>query len=81
MGDKECDFVIQTETGFKELIQVCWDMKDKETRDRELGGIREAAAVTGCQNMTIVTREQEETVQDEQGTIHIVPAWKWFLQK
>jgi hypothetical protein len=81
MGDKECDFVIQTGTGVKELIQVCWDMKDKETRDRELGGIREAAAVTGCQKMTIVTYEQEETVQDEQGTIRIVPAWKWFLQK
>ena len=31
--------------------------------------------------MTIVTHEQEETVQDEQGTIRIVPAWKWFLQK
>jgi len=81
MGDKECDFVIQTGTGVKELIQVCWDMKDKKTRNRELGGIREAAAVTGCQNMTIVTYEQEETIQDEQGTIRIVPAWKWFLQE
>ena len=81
MGDKECDFVIQTGAGIKELIQVCWDMKDKETRGRELDGIREAAVVTGCQKMTIVTHEQEETIKDEQGTIHIVPAWKWFLQK
>jgi predicted AAA+ superfamily ATPase len=47
MGDKECDFVIQTGAGVRELIQVCWDMKDKETRDRELDGIREAATVTG----------------------------------
>ena len=81
MGDKECDFVIQTGAGIKELIQVCWDIKDKETRDRELGGIREAAAVTGCHNMTIVTHEQEETVWDEHGSIRIVPAWRWFLQK
>lgn len=78
LGDKECDFVIQTDTAVKELVQVCWDMKDKVTRDRELDGIREAAAATGCHQMTIVTRDQEEIVQDKDGTIRIVPAWKWF---
>ena len=81
LGGKECDFVIQADTAVKELIQVCWDMKDKVTRERELDGIREAASLTGCQNMTIVTREQEEDVEDKAGTIHIVPAWKWFLEK
>ena len=38
-------------------------MEDKETRERELDGIREAASFTGCNNMTIVTREQEETIR------------------
>ena len=78
LGDKECDFVIQTDTAVKELIQVCWDMKEKETRNRELDGIREAAAATGCSQMTIVTRDQEEEIQDAAGTIHVVPVWKWF---
>ena len=81
LGDKECDFVIQTETAVRELIQACWDMKDKETRERELSGIREAASLTHCHKMTIVTRDQEEEVEDPLGTIHIVPAWKWFLGK
>lgn len=79
LGDKECDFVIQTETAVNQLIQVCWDMKDKDTRERELNGIREAAALTGCRDLTIVTRDSEEDVQDALGIIHIVPAWKWFL--
>lgn len=79
-GEKECDFVIQTATGVEELIQVCWKMNDKETRERELDGIREAASLTLCDEMTIVTYEQEEDVQDELGVIHIVPAWKWFLK-
>lgn len=79
LGDKECDFVIQTETAVKQLIQVCWDMKDKETRGREVEGIREAAALTHCADMTIVTRDQEEEIDDSCGIIHIVPAWKWFL--
>ena len=80
LGDKECDFVIRTETAVRELIQVCWDMRDKETRERELNGIREAASLTHCPNMTIVTRDQEEDVEDPLGTIRIVPAWKWFLK-
>ena len=78
-GDKECDFVIQTDTAVKQLIQVCWDMKEKNTLNRELDGIREAAAVTGCHQMTIITHDQEEIVQDKSGTIIILPAWKWFL--
>ena len=81
LGDKECDFVIQTETAVRELIQVCWDMNDKETRERELNGIREAASLTHCPKMTIVTHDQEEDIKDPRGTIHIVPAWKWFLSK
>jgi predicted AAA+ superfamily ATPase len=79
LGDKECDFVVQSDTTVKELIQVCWDMKEKETRDREINGIREAASFTGCKKMTIVTHEEEEIIQDTLGTINIVPAWKWFL--
>jgi len=79
MGEKECDFVLQTGIGVTELIQVCWDMKDKDTRDRELEGIREAATVTGCLKRTIVTHAQEEIVHDDLGTIRILPAWKWFL--
>ena len=81
LGDKECDFVIQADTAVKELVQVCWDMKDKITRERELDGIRKAASVTKCHQMTIVTREEEEDIQDKLGTIHIVPAWKWFLKR
>ena len=81
LGNKECDFVIQTETAVKQLVQVCWDMNDSQTRSRELDGIREAAALTHCDNMTIVTRNQEEDIEDPVGTIHIVPAWKWFLKR
>ena len=77
-GEKKCDFVLQSATGVKELIQVCWEMNDNETHERELGGIREAASLTGCNRRTIITHEHEEDIQDERGIIHVVPAWKWF---
>ena len=81
LGDKECDLVIQSETAVKQLIQVCWDIKDKDTRERELGGIYEAADLTGCKDLIIVTRDSEEEVQDARGIIHIVPAWQWFHER
>ena len=80
LGSKECDFVIQTETSVKQLVQVCWDMNDIQTRSRELDGICEAAMLTHCDNMTIVTRNQEEDIVVSGGVVHVVPAWKWFLQ-
>ena len=81
LGSKECDFVIQTETAVKQLVQVCWDLNDVQTRSRELDGIREAASLTHCDNLTIVTRNHEEDIEDPVGVIHIVPAWKWFLER
>ena len=47
MGNRECDFVVQNDTDVRHLVQVCWDMNDVKTRERELAGITEAAAETG----------------------------------
>lgn len=64
---------------FRKNFQKTFLNLRKETRERELDGIREAASLTGCNKMTIVTLEQEEEVYDDLGIIHIVPAWRWFL--
>jgi len=70
------------EGGYPEVVlESSRAMKDNKTRNRELDGIREAASLTHCPNLTIVTRDQEEDVEDPRGTIHIVPAWKWFLRQ
>lgn len=81
-GKGECDFVVQRGTEIEKLIQVTWSMKDDETRRREINGLKEASDVTGCRNLYIVTAdESEEIVVDEGRTIHVVPAWRWLLDK
>lgn len=81
-GKGECDFVVQHGTEIEKLIQVTWSMKDDETRRREINGLKEASDVTGCRNLYIVTAdESEEIVVDEGRTIHVVPAWRWLLDK
>ena len=78
-GNKECDFVIQQADDIKQLIQVTWTMDDKETREREINGILEASRATDCDNMLIITHNEEETITIEDKTIAVIPAWKWML--
>lgn len=81
LKEKECDFVLQHEDIVLLLIQVCWQIEDNETREREIAGLLEAHKVTHCDNLSIITHQQEETIQQDGLTIHVVPAWKWMLAK
>ena len=80
MNERECDFVLQHEDQVLQLIQVCWQMDDAETRDRPIRGLLEARKVTPCDNLTIVARHQEETIERDGLTINVMPAWKWMLK-
>lgn len=61
-GQKECDFVVQRQDAVAELIQVCWEL-DSSNEERELGGLLEASARTGCKNCTVITFDQQETIE------------------
>ena len=75
----ECDFVIMRGDSAVALIQVTWDMGDNDTRKREIKGILEAARATGCDSLTIITRDEQGTVRADNRTINITPAWQWLL--
>lgn len=76
----ECDFVIQRNECVEELLQVCWDMDDDDTRQREIDGIKEAAKGTKCTKLTIVTRDQQETIEEDGYTIQVVGIEDWLLR-
>ena len=79
-GKGECDFVVQSGMEIKRLIQVTWDMRDEETRRREIKGLVEAAAATGCDNLFIITSDSNEEIKLDNGmVIHVLPAWRWLL--
>ena len=78
---KECDFVVQQNERIVDLIQVTWDMRDKETRKRELEGILEASLVTRCDSLIILTNDEEGEITEKGKTIKVLPVWKWLLLK
>ncbi len=79
-GRGECDFVLQSGLDVTHLIQVTWTLDDADTRQREINGLLEASAATGCDNLLIITADAAEEFMTESGkTIRVVPAWKWIL--
>lgn len=78
---RECDFVVQREEHVEELIQVTWDIEDEDTRKREIDGIKEAAKGTNCNKLTIVTREQKETIEEDGFRIEVVGVEEWLTRE
>ena len=81
-GKGECDFVVQRGVDIDSLIQVTWNIDDADTRRREIEGLLEASAATGCDNLYIITADHNEEINLADGrTIHVQPAWRWLLNK
>ena len=80
-GNGECDFVLQTDEIVTALYQVTWNMSDSDTRTREINGLLEASSQTGCKNLYIITKDEEDIITKDNKQINILPAWKWLLEK
>lgn len=79
----ECDFVIAEDETVRRLVQVTWDMSGTDeqgrmTRKREIDGLVDAAEALGCDDLTIVTHDEETIVEERGHRIRVVPAWKWL---
>lgn len=78
-GDSECDFVVQRIDSVIQLIQVSWEMTDENTRKREIAGLLEASLATECNNLLIITKDEESVITRDGKQINVVPAWKWLI--
>ena len=63
------------------LVQACADLSEPQAREREVRALVEAMTETGLDRAEIVTLREEGTVKTDAGTIRIVPAWRWLLEK
>lgn len=77
--DYECDFVVSQSGKVIELIQVSYDISSPKTRRRELNGLIKAANKLHCNNLTLVTLDNQEDMEQDGFTIHIVSAANWLI--
>lgn len=71
-NDKEIDFVTRKGAKVEQLIQVCYDMTSEKTRKRELDALTEAAEELHCDNLLVITNDQQVGVEWRDLTINIV---------
>jgi len=76
-NDKEVDFVLRKETRVEHLAQVCYDLSSPKTEKREVDSIVECAGELKCDNLTIVTKEDERTIKKDGYTIKVLPISKF----
>ena len=76
-NDKEVDFVLRKGAHIERLVQVCYDMSSPKTEKREVDSIVACAEELRCSNLTIVTHEEERTLEKNGYTISVVPVSKF----
>ncbi len=78
-GRQETDFLAVSPDGRREVIQVCLDMSNEVTRSRELRSMAMALESQGLDRGLVVTSSESGEECIGEGTVHIVPFWKWAL--
>jgi len=82
---EEVDFIVKDGLKIKQLIQVCYDVSDIETKRREERALLKAQKELGCMNLLVITADKESEEQVEwfgiKGTVTYIPLWKWLLNQ
>ena len=76
---REVDFVVKDGLKVNHLIQVCWNIQDEKTKNRETRSLTKAMNELKVGKATIITEniEGEEKLHDH--TVKLIPLWKWLL--
>lgn len=82
---KECDFIVRSKLNNWLAIQVCFDLQDTATKQREIDGLIEAMQnLNIAEGWLLTMREEDELLisQDsKQFKIHVTPITKWLRGK
>ncbi len=82
---QEVDFVLKEGTEITNLIQVCYNISDIKTAEREEKSLIKASVELKCDNLLIINDEYEgEKVVEWFGTkrkVRYIPLWRWLMDK
>ncbi len=76
----EIDFVIKEGVKIKQLIQVCYDIGDIETKEREIKALIKTSKKLRCKNLLVITDDHEAEEKIRGKKIRFNPLWKWLLK-
>jgi len=77
---REIDFVVTKGKDVRSLIQVCADINDFKTKERETASLIKASKELKCKDLIVITidYEKEEKVNNKKAIF--IPLWKWLIR-
>ena len=78
---EEVDFLIKNGKKVEQLIQVCYDLGNFMTKDREIKPLLKASEEFRCNNLLILTMSEEMESFVDGKKIIIKQVWKWLLDR
>ncbi len=76
---QEVDFVTENSNRIN-LTNVCYNMQNSQTRERELSGMFEALKKLKVKKGIIITNDETDKIEKSGKQISILPMWKWLLE-
>ena len=73
----EVDFIVPEE---KTGIQVCYNLNDNDTLEREVNALLRLKKVLDLKRMLIISRDDEQTLTIGNELIEVVPIWQWLIK-
>jgi len=74
------DFIVKKGNDIEELIQVCYDIENEHTKNRELRSLLKGSKKLKCPNLSVITCDFESKEETEEKKITFIPLWKWLLK-
>ncbi len=75
----EVDFVLKEGNKINQLIQVCYDLQDQNTKEREIKALIKASEELRCKKLLIITMDKDEEERIGNKKIKYISLWKWLL--
>ncbi len=75
---REVDFVVKEGLDISYLIQVCYNVDDPKTKEREVKSLVRAADELDCNDLLVITWDEEGEEEFKGCRIRFVPLWKWL---
>ena len=76
---KEVDFLLRELGKDDQLVQVCYDLSDARTRQREIHALHTAGKELKHSQGTILTWDEEGQEMIDNFMVRLQPVWKWLL--
>ncbi|ASJ07724.1 ATPase [Thermococcus siculi] len=79
-GDNEVDFVVREGNIVKKLIQVTYEL-NVSNYEREVLGLIKAGKKLKCDDLTVITMNEEDKIEERGKEVKVVPLYKFLLER